>query len=271
MRHALLRSAFIIIVLTGIVSCGGYKAPGTPTAASPTTTSAATTTVATTTAATTSIGATSLAGTVTEAVSGSPIASATVAVQGKTATTGSDGRYSITGITDGSSAVTAQHQGHRNFTQNTAISGATTVNIVMTKANEATAAGTFTGTWRNDTFGSSGGATLTITVDTVAQTFSGTFDMSGSVFGRGDPAPATFSGPYSTTSGVQVTATSSFYGNVTGAMTSNGSITGSMSNPSPTISRVDYSGTATASAINITYTVRFTDGSTATGTVKLTK
>lgn len=281
MRHVILRTAFIILVVTAASNCGSSKTPSPPTSASPTTTSAATTTVATTTAATTSVatttvattsvGASSMAGTVTEAVAGSPISGATVAVQGKTATTGADGRYSIPGLTDGTSAVTAQHQGHRNFSQNTAISGSATVNIVMTKANEAAAAGNWTGTWRNDTFGSSGGATATINVDTVAQTFSGSFDLSGSVFGRGDPPPASFSGPYSTASGASISATSPVYGAVSGTVTSNGSIVGSMTNPTPDISKVDFSGTATASAINVNYTVRFTNGSTATGTVRLTK
>ena len=270
MRDVFLRAAFIIFVIAGISSCGSSKSPSPPTSASPTTTSAATTTVATTSAATTSIGATSLAGTVTDAVSGSAVASATVAVQGKSATTGADGRYSITGLTDGTSAVTSQHQGHRNFTQNTAVSGSTTLNIVMTPAGEAAGNGNWSGTWRNTTFGSTGNATLAMTIDTVAERFSGTFDLSGSVFGRGDPAPETFSGPYST-SGATLTGTSSFYGTVTATYTPGGTLSGSMVNPAPNISRVDFSGTVTATTMDVNYTVRFTDGSTAVGTVNLRK
>src|SRR5204863_2694880 len=144
--------------------------------------------------------------------------------------------------------------------------GSTTLNIVMTPAPEAAAAGNWTGTWRNTTFASSGAATMAMTVDTVQERFSGTFDLSGSVFGRGDPAPATFSNSYSPNGGATFSSTSAFYGTVSGTLSNTGAISGSMVNPTPTISRVDFSGTATTTAIDITYTVRFTDGSTAAGT-----
>jgi len=270
MRQSILQAVFVGIVSITVASCGGGSK--TPVAASPTTsTTAATTSVATTTAATTSIGATSLAGVVTDVVSGSPIAAATVTVQGKSATTGADGRYSITGLTDGAATVAASHQGHRNFTQNSTLAGSTTVNIAMTRAGEANSAGNWTGTWRNTTFNSSGGATMTLAVDTVAQRFTCTIDLSGTVFGRGDPPAETFNVNYTTASGASISGSSGFYGQVSASVSASGAVTGSMVNPAPNISRVDFSGQATTGTIDLLYTVRFTDGSTASGTVRLTR
>ncbi len=214
---------------------------------------------------------TSITGLVTDAVSGAAVASVTVAIQGKSATTGSDGRYSISALTDGQATLTAQHQGHRNFTQAVTLSGATTTNITITPAVEAGAAGNWAGTWRNNTFGSSGGITAVVTVDTIAQTFRGTVDVNGSVFGAGDPPAETFSGPY-TTAGVTLTGTSPFFGNVVLNISSTGAITGNMTNiPGGSVSRLDLTGNATsASSITLAYTV-VVGGGTASGTVTLNR
>ena len=132
-------------------------------------------------------------------------------MQGKSATTGSDGRYTISALTDGPAPLTAQHQGHKNFTQAVTLSGATTTNVTMTPSAEAGFAGNWAGQWRNNTFGSSGTITAVVTVDTIAQTFRSTTDVNGFVFGQGDPPAETFSGPY-TASGASLTGTSAFFG-----------------------------------------------------------
>jgi len=74
----------------------------------------------------------SVSGTVTDASSSAPIASAVVAVQGNSATTGADGRYSISGLTAGSAKLTARHQRYQDFSQMVTLAGTTTVDVVMT-------------------------------------------------------------------------------------------------------------------------------------------
>ncbi len=207
----------------------------------------------------------------TDVVSGAAIASVAVAIQGKSATTGADGQYSISDLTDGEATLTAQHQGHRNFTQAVTLAGATAGDVSMTPAEEAGSAGTWAGQWNNTTFGSSGSITMTLAADTVAQTMTMTFDLNGSVFGASDPPAETATGAY-TTSGGTVMQTSSVLGEVTFNITSTGQITGSGTNvPSATVSRIDFTGTATVSTITLSYTVTFIAGGTATGTATLTK
>jgi hypothetical protein len=57
------------------------------------------------------------------------------------------------------------------------------------------AVGTWTGTWTNDTFGSTGPASMTLSVDEEAQTLDATLDIGGNVFGGADPDAETFSIP----------------------------------------------------------------------------
>jgi hypothetical protein len=141
---------------------------------------------------------TSLAGTVTDVVSGVTISGVVLTIQGMSATTGSDGRYSITGLTAGQASLTAKHQGHVNFSQNVTLSGTTTVNVPLTPSNAAKAAGNWTGNWRDTTFGTTGTMTMNFSVDTIAQTIQGTLNVNGNVLGIGPPPPITISGPYVT-------------------------------------------------------------------------
>jgi hypothetical protein len=61
-------------------------------------------------------------------------------------------------------------------------------------------------------------------------------------------------------------------GNITATMNAAGAITASGVNPTNTnISGWTATGTVTATALNMTYVVTFTNGSTATGTISLTK
>ncbi|MBI2828358.1 MAG: carboxypeptidase regulatory-like domain-containing protein [Acidobacteria bacterium] len=212
-----------------------------------------------------------MSGGVRDSVSGAALSGVVVAVQGKSATTGTDGRYSISDLTAGQTQVTAQRQGHRNFTQAVTLAGATTVDITMTSAQEAGAAGSWTGRWTNNTFGSSGTMTMTLAANTIAQTMQMTLDVNGSVFGGSDPAAETTSGAY-TPEGATVTKTSLVFGNVTFTISSTGQITGNGTNvPSATVSRIDFTGTATPSTMNLNYTVTFRAGGTATGVATLTR
>ena len=214
----------------------------------------------------------SLAGTVTDVVSGAPVSGVAVAAQGQSATTGSDGRYSLTSLTAGAASLTAQHQGHVNFSQSlTLASGTNTSNVALTPSNAAKMAGNWTGSWRNTTFGSTGTITMSVTTDTVQQTMQIRLDVNGNVFGGSDPPAETFNGPYTTT-GATLTRTSAVYGNVTVTVTPTGQISGNATSvPVGTISRLDFTGTATTTTITINYTVTFVGGGTAVGTATLTK
>jgi hypothetical protein len=131
-------------------------------------------------------------------------------------------------------------------------------------------AGNWTGQWVNTTFGSSGSAGLTVSVNTSAQTFQATLTLGGNVFGAGPPPPQTFSGSYASST---FTQTSSVFGNLTVTIGSGGAITGSATNvPNPNISRMDFTGTATSQKITINYTVTFSasaGGGTAQGVLTL--
>ena len=52
-------------------------------------------------------------------------------------------------------------------------------------------AGTYSGTWTNTTFGSTGAISATVAVDAAAATLTISLDIGGNVFGGPDPAPLT--------------------------------------------------------------------------------
>ena len=214
---------------------------------------------------------TSLAGIVTDSVSGAPISGAKVTVQGKSATTGNDGKYSIANLTDGQASVTTQHQGHINSTKDVSLSNATTLDVAMTPSMAAKLAGNWAGTWKNNTFSTQGTETLAVTVDTVAQTMNVTLDLNGGVFAGSDPAPETLSTTYTLT-GATFTKTSPVFGNISLTITPAGTLTGNATSvPGGTISRVDFTGTITPTLITVNYTITFTTTATATGTATFTK
>jgi hypothetical protein len=62
-------------------------------------------------------------------------------------------------------------------------------------ARARAAVGTWTGTWTNDTFGSTGPASLILSIDEEAQTLDAVLDIGGNVFGGADPDAETFSMP----------------------------------------------------------------------------
>ena len=241
----------LLAIMASLASCGGSESP-TSTTPSPSTTP-------------------SLAGVVTDVVSGLAVSGVVVAVGGKSVTTGSDGRYSFTGLTAGQGSLTAQHQGHVNFSQPVTLAAATTVNVGLTPSLAASGAGNWSGSWKNTTFGTTGGMTMQLSVDTIAQTMQLLLDVNGGVFGGGDPPSETFTGAYSE-AGTTLTRTSALLGTVTATVTPTGQLSGSATSiPTPGISRVDFSGTVAARSIAIAYTVAFTAGGTAVGTATLTR
>jgi hypothetical protein len=133
-------------------------------------------------------------------------------------------------------------------------------------------AGNWTGTWNNTTFQSTGSAALAIATNTTAKTFSVTLTLGGNVFGGSAPPPQTFSGSYTTGAGVTFTGHDALFGDITFTLTPAGVLSGSATNvPSANVSAVTFSGTASAHAITILYTVTLKAGGSASGVVTLTK
>ena len=215
--------------VAGLLSCGGSKeAAGVPPSGT----------------------TPSISGLVSDVISGAPVPGASVAIQEKTATTGSDGRYSIAGLTAALAALTVQRQGYTNFSQNVTISGTTTTNVPLTPSNAARAAGT----WRD----AASGTTIVVTADTIAQTVTVVVDYKGP--GR-DPRPETFTVPYSTTAGVNAAFTSPVAGTVALTVSPTGQVAGSVTNiPDPDYRRFDFAARATTSSITITNTISYSGG-----------
>ena len=120
--------------------------------------------------------------------------------------------------------------------------------------------GTWTGNWVNNTFSTSGPASMVVTVDTASQTVSVTVTLGGNVLGGTAPPPQTFTGSYATGS-VVFSIVSAVFGNINATINSSGILSGSATNlPNPNISRVDFNGTVTPLQITINYTVTFAGG-----------
>jgi hypothetical protein len=214
----------------------------------------------------------SLTGTVTDATSTAALSGVAVAAQGKSATTAADGKYTLSDLTAGAATLTAQRQGHVNVSQSVTISGATTQNIAMTPSAMARMAGNWSGTWSNTTFGSSGGVTMQVTVDTLAQTARVVLDVNGSVFGAGDPPAETINGSYAESGNATATLTSAVLGTISVTVTPAGQVTVVCTGiPNPGISRVNFTGTVAGNAMNLAYVITFAGGTTANGAVGLTK
>jgi len=127
----------------------------------------------------------------------------------------------------------------------------------------------FTGPWTNTTFGSTGTATMAVKVDRTAFTLALTLSVTGNVFGAPAPAPETFTLPITAT-GATFSGKSKTFGEVTAALKADGTITFKGENiPGGRVKTIDGAGTWTTQAINLTYNVALSDGSTAKGTVAL--
>ncbi len=130
-------------------------------------------------------------------------------------------------------------------------------------------AGNWTGAWVNASFATTGPASLSVAVNTPAQTFQFTLALGGNVFGADTPPPQTLSGTY-TGAGATITGHSALFGDVTVSIGSNGAVSGQAVNvPNPQISRIDFVGTANPQAISLTYVIQFTTGGIATGVLTL--
>ncbi|MBF0171237.1 MAG: hypothetical protein HQK87_09145 [Nitrospinae bacterium] len=130
-------------------------------------------------------------------------------------------------------------------------------------------AGVWTGSWRNLTFGTTGGASMEITVDTATKSMTQTIGFDGKVFGGSTPPTVTITGTYDQTATLSAIGTP--LGDIAATIDGNGAITITMTNdPTGAIASVALAGTVAATAIDMTYDVTYNNGAKANGTISLT-
>ncbi|MGE3171053.1 MAG: hypothetical protein AB7O97_00415 [Planctomycetota bacterium] len=129
--------------------------------------------------------------------------------------------------------------------------------------------GTWSGTWNNTTFSSTGPVTMTVTQ--AGDTYTIAFDMGGNVFGGADPALESFTATVSATGATLTPTTSAVYGDLTGSLGGGGTLTISGQNITGAVDRFAFTGTWSATQVTGNVTITFDDTSTAAGTATLTK
>lgn len=129
--------------------------------------------------------------------------------------------------------------------------------------------GTWSGTWNNTTFSSSGAVTVVVTE--TAGTLTVNVDMDGGVFGGADPAAENFTATFSGTTATLTPQTSAVYGDVTATMNGNGQFTIRGQDIAGSVDRFVLTGTWGATEIDGSVTITFDSAATAAGTATLTK
>jgi hypothetical protein len=137
-------------------------------------------------------------------------------------------------------------------------------------------AGGYSGTWTNSTFGSTGSADMTITLDEEAGVVTAELDLGGNVFGEADPGPETFEIALDVNNlGNPFTVTSATFGEVTSQLADDGTITIDAPDvPGDRIATFSATAQFTATGWDGTYTVAFEEsggGGSADGTFSLAK
>ena len=132
--------------------------------------------------------------------------------------------------------------------------------------------GNFTGSWTNQTFGSTGSASFVITQSGTGSV-SVNVNLTGNVFGSPAPGQFTLTGTTDPQGNISLNLGSPI-GFIFGTINSNGVLNGSIDvqrlQPSSTIKTVTFSGAFQGLQLNLNYTVNFVSGSTATGVVTAT-
>lgn len=132
-------------------------------------------------------------------------------------------------------------------------------------------AGTYTGTWINTTFGSVGTGQAIITVNAVNKTVTVTASATGNVLGGGPVNAPVQNGDYSH-SGAEFTGNVAPMGNIVADIDGQYAIVASGTNvPAAGIAGWLANGSITANALILNFTVNFTAGAPAFGTINLTK
>jgi hypothetical protein len=133
-------------------------------------------------------------------------------------------------------------------------------------------AGTYTGTWKNTTFGSSGSIKVEVAVDPSAKTAKVTTTLGGNVFGAPAPPPETVTIQLASLQpGQPATITSPLFGQLTLSVKEDGTIVADSPDvPSAAITTFHAELHQTATGLDGTYRVALASGTTANGTLTLT-
>jgi hypothetical protein len=131
----------------------------------------------------------------------------------------------------------------------------------------ASAVGTYTGTWTNQTFGSTGPVTFQVS-DTSPGVLTMTVTLGGHVFGGAAPPPFTVTGTLNTQGIVTLSGGPASFGTVNGTIGPNGLFNFAITNiPGGFITSATFNGTDSGGVISLGYTVNFSSGPPATGTM----
>jgi hypothetical protein len=135
----------------------------------------------------------------------------------------------------------------------------------------AAAAGTYSGDWKNTTFGSTGTVTAVITVDRASLTVSAALTITGNVFGGAPPPTETFSGKIGGLGALGFSGHSATFGDFT--VTSNGPafVMKAQNVPGTRVDHFEADGNFGQGTVSGTYKVFLKDGTTADGTFSLTR
>ncbi len=118
--------------------------------------------------------------------------------------------------------------------------------------------GTFTGPWVNTTFGSTGTATIVVSVDVDGRAVQMNVTFTGTVFGSAPPPPETYPGLLSPL-GFSFNVQSAYAGALTASIYPNGLILGqAVPSPSSGIAKVTFWGYTDGHQMNIAYFITFT-------------
>ncbi len=131
--------------------------------------------------------------------------------------------------------------------------------------------GTYTGTWTNTTFSSTGTGQAIIAVNAGASTANITVNVTGNVLGTGGVPQIIRNGSYGATSAA-FSGNVAVMGDITASIDATGHIIASGINvPNAAITRWDANGTITATTLTLNFTVTFTAGPPAIGSINLVK
>jgi hypothetical protein len=142
---------------------------------------------------------------------------------------------------------------------------------VLAQFNPSDFAGTYSGTWFNNTFQSTGAASLIVNINQANMTIELILDLDGNVFGGTDPETATMNGGYDN-NGFNATGNSPTYGPMFFDGNDEGEMNGRLPDvPAGFIDSTILDGTYNPTNINLTYEVYFGGSSFADGVINMVK
>lgn len=178
-----------------------------------------------------------------------------------------DGSGLVTALAPGEVEITATASGAAGSLVAAEASGS--VSLVVTidwKAFE----GNWLGQWTNTTFGSTGAITATLSIDMATLEATLLLDVDGPVFGTQDPMPFTVVSPLGSTS-ITVDYDAPLHGPVRLTLEPGDFTVSSVIVPAGGIEAWSYTGTNTPASHTASFTVDFSGGGSANGTVSVQK